>query len=359
MSPPPLLEALLEQGAVFASPAPPGFSLHYGDAGKEFGFLADSAGLLDFSPRGRLCLTGADRVRFLNGQVTNQVGTLQPGQGCHAALVGPKAKMDSDLNIHLLENEILLDFEAGLTARVAARIEKYVIAEDVQVVDAAQFYGLLSLQGPKAGAALSLMGLAGRPPKANHEIARFDSEDFGEAYVARVDRLGAPGFDLYLPADRMPDGWRRLAELTKRLGGGPVGWAAFEVARIEAGVPRFGQDMDATIMPPEAGLAARAMSYNKGCYIGQEIIARIRTYGQVAKSLKRLAITADDPAGAVGAKLRREGKEVGWVTSSCRSPKTCGGVGLGYIRRGSSDHGTVLELSTGGTAVVAGPPFGA
>jgi folate-binding protein YgfZ len=174
-----------------------------------------------------------------------------------------------------------------------------------------------------------------------------------------VDRLGTPGFDLYLPVERMPDGWRRLAELTQRLGGGPAGWAALEVARIEAGIPRFGQDMDASIMPPEAGLAARAISYNKGCYIGQEIIARIRTYGQVAKSLKRLAITADGPAAAVGAKLRREGKEVGWVTSACRSPKAGGVVGLGYVRRGSSGDGTVLELSTGGTAAVSGSPFGA
>lgn len=355
----PLLEALLEHGAVFSPPAPSGFCLHYGDADKEFGFLTESVGLLDFSPRGRLCLVGADRARFLNGQVTNQVATLQPGQGCHAALVGPKARMDSDLNIHVLENEILLDFEPGLSAHVAARIEKYVIAEDVQIVDASQFYGLLSLQGPKAGAILDSIGLAGGAPKANHDTIRVDLKDFGEAYVARVDRLGAPGFDLYLPVDQMPEGWRRLAELAKSLGGGPVGWEAFEVARIEAGVPRFGQDMDATIMPPEAGLAARAISYNKGCYIGQEIIARIRTYGQVAKSLKRLAIAADDPAGAVGAKLKREGKEVGWVTSACRSPKTGGIVGLGYIRRGSSGDGAALELSTGGTVEVVGPPFGA
>lgn len=344
-----------------AAPSPPGGTwLHYGNPIGEYGFLTHSVGLLDFTHRGRLCLVGADRQRFLNGQVTNQLAHLKPGQGCHAALVGPKAKMDSDLNIHLLKDEILLDFEPGLSAKVESRIGRYIIAEDVQIVDASGFYGMFSLQGP---AALKVMESIGAPigtVPQSHDCAPFQSENFGEAYLTRMGRLGGEGFDLYVPGDKLVEAWRRLVELAKDQGGGPAGWEAFECARIEMGIPRFGQDMDSATMPPEAGLQARAISYNKGCYIGQEIIARIRTYGQVAKSLKRLAINVPesaDPSQLAGGKLTRNGKEVGWITSACRSPKQGAVLGLGYVRRGSGESGTVLDLATGGTVEVVGPPW--
>src|SRR5207249_10118749 len=122
---------------------------HYGDPLAEHAALREAVGLLDLSFRSRLCLTGADRQKFLNGQVTNNVKDLKIGEGCYAALVNAKGRMQSDLNIYLLENEILLDFEPGYGAAVAQRLEKYVIADDVQVVDVAPHYGLLSVQGPK------------------------------------------------------------------------------------------------------------------------------------------------------------------------------------------------------------------
>src|SRR5437870_6025550 len=123
---------------------------HYGDPLAEHAALRNAVVVLDLSFRSRLCLVGADRQKFLNGQVTNNVKDLKVGEGCYAALVNAKAKMQSDLNIYLLQNEILLDFEPGYGAAVAQRLEKYVIADDVQVVDVAPLYGLLSVQGPKA-----------------------------------------------------------------------------------------------------------------------------------------------------------------------------------------------------------------
>src|SRR6058998_3896245 len=123
---------------------------HYGEPLEEHAALRDAAGVLYLSFRSRLCLLGADRQKFLNGQVTNNVKDLKVGQGCYAALINAKGRMQSDLNIHVLENEILLDFEPGYAAAVAQRLEKYVIAEDVQVVDVAPHYGLLSVQGPKS-----------------------------------------------------------------------------------------------------------------------------------------------------------------------------------------------------------------
>src|SRR5579863_2834931 len=110
---------------------------HYGETSAEYAALHETAGVLDLSFRGRICLAGADRARFLNGQVTNNVKDLKPGSGCYAALVSAKGKMESDLNIYRLENELLLDFEPGLSARVTQRLEKYIIAEDAQVIDVA------------------------------------------------------------------------------------------------------------------------------------------------------------------------------------------------------------------------------
>src|SRR5215475_14656729 len=122
----------------------------HGDATAEQAALRNAAGVLDFSFRGRICLTGADRARFLHGQVTNDIKKLRAGEGCYAALVTAKGKMESDLNIYALQDELLLDFEPGLTTKVSQRLEKYIVADDVQIVDVAPHYGLLSVQGPKA-----------------------------------------------------------------------------------------------------------------------------------------------------------------------------------------------------------------
>jgi glycine cleavage system aminomethyltransferase T len=133
---------------------------HYGDPLAEYDALRQAAGVVDLSCRSRLCLTGVDRVRFLHGQVTNNVKDLDVGEGCYAALVTAKGKMVSDLNIYCLPDELLLDFEPGLAGAVAQRLETYIIADDVQVVDAATPYGLLSVQGPKSGAVVGALGLS-------------------------------------------------------------------------------------------------------------------------------------------------------------------------------------------------------
>ena len=139
---------------------------HYGDPPAEHAALRETAGVLDLSFRSRLCLTGADRQKFLNGQVTNNVKDLKTGEGCYAALVNAKGRMQSDLNIYILEDEILLDFEPGYGATVVQRLEKYIIADDVQVVDVAAHYGLISVQGPEASEVIRALDFerpAGRP----------------------------------------------------------------------------------------------------------------------------------------------------------------------------------------------------
>ncbi len=378
----------------------------FGDALAEHAALRETAGVLDLSFRSRLCLTGADRVRFLHGQVTNDVKRLRMGEGCYAALVTAKGKMESDLNIHCLQDELLLDFEPGLTAEVAARLEKYIVADDVQVVDVAPHYGLLSVQGPKAEAVVRAVGLFGVPPsrglggeknsdRVNTELptrpfqsAKAADATLGELYLVNLPRLagsagvppadssiqneptcrrdaGAPrtaGFDLFVPTAALGAVMDKLIAAAKKIGVRACGWTAFEMARIEAGIPRFGVDMDETNIPLECGIEERAVSYSKGCYIGQEVINRIHSIGHVNRELRGLRLADDLKTLPVkGDKLFKDGKEVGCLTSALASPALKANIALGYVRREAGAIGNELTMKTGagesGTKIVE-LPFG-
>jgi folate-binding protein YgfZ len=319
----------------------------YGDALQEHAWLRDDVGLLDLSFRSRLVIAGTDRKRFLHGQVTNNVSDLRPGEGCYAALVTPKGKMQSDLNIYCLENELLLDFEPGLTERIAQRFEKYIVADDVQVVEVAPHYGLVSIQGPKAHVLLPRISPGIDPPGQTMSFVSTRHPAFGELYFMNHPRTGTRGFDCYVPVAVLDAFVKQMMGTVASEGGHLCGWQALEIARIEAGIPRFGADMDETNLPPEVGIEDRAVSYTKGCYIGQEVIARIRTYGQVAKALRGLRL-ADDlkllPKS--GDKIFRGDKEIGYVTSALASPTLKSNIALGYVRREHNQIGTELCLRT-------------
>ncbi len=320
---------------------------HYGEPLAEHAALRNTAGVMDLSFRGRLCLTGSDRQKFLNGQVTNNVKDLAAGEGCYAALVTAKGKMQSDLNIYCLADEVLLDFEPGLAVIVRQRLEKYIIADDVQVADAAPHYGLWSVQGPKADAVLLRLHLGLELPSKRMSFVSRRDPALGEIYLMRQPRVGTEGFDLFVPNTALAAFAAELVAAAQAVGGRVCGWQALEMARIEAGLPRFGADMDETNLPSEAGLDERAVSYTKGCYIGQEVIARLRTYGQVARALRGLRLADHLPELPVkGDKLFKDGKEAGIITSSLASPALQYNIALGYVRREVNQIGTELVLRT-------------
>ncbi len=375
----------------------------YGDPLAEHAALRETAGVLDLSFRSRLCLTGADRVTFLHGQVTNDVKALQTGEGCYAALISAKGRMQSDLNIYSLADELLLDFEPGLTQSVTQRLDNYIIAADVQIVDVAAHYGLLSVQGPRSAEVMGALGLFGVPPHPDPlPLGGGEGEDkgaavaapllpvgrgegrgkgppgipatpmsfttlndptLGQLYLMNQPRTGPAGFDLFVPAHSLAAVADKLIAAAKQRGGRACGWQALEIARIEAGIPRYGADLDESNLPPEAGpgLEARAISYTKGCYIGQEVLARIRTYGQVAKALRGLRLADDLPAlPSKGDKLFKDGKEVGFITSAIASPAFKANLALGYIRREANQAGNELTLrgaSGQSTAKIVELPF--
>jgi len=321
-------------GARFGEVNGIGIVRDYGDPSTEYKALCNAAAVVDLSHRGRVCLTGSDRIRFLNGQVTNNVKALHPGQGCYAALVTAKGKMESDLHIHCLNDELLIDFEPGLTAKVVARLEKYLVADDVEVVDLQPHYDHISIQGPNAAEVLQRIHLPVSIPAADYESVTVNTEAWGELVIAKVPHLANAGIDVFTPTASTEKMMKQLLAAADTLGGQVVGWTAMDWLRIEGGIPRFNQDLDETNIPLEAGIEERAVKYNKGCYVGQEVINRIHSVGQVSKSLRGLVLPSEtDHLPNRGDELAVNGKPVGYVTSAVRSPRFQRTIAMGYLRR--------------------------
>lgn len=350
----------------------------YGDTLAEHRALRESAGVLDFSFRSRICLTGADRVRFLHGQVTNDIKRLRVGEGCYAALVTAKGKMESDLNVYCLQDELLLDFEPGMTEKISKRLETFIVADDVQVVDVASHYGLLSVQGPRAEAAVRELKIFSEIPGKPFQSVKISDATLGEIYLINQPRIDAvlaeiypmdqpgtaplvPGFDIFVPLNSLGAVADKLNSAAIRVGGRASGWNACETARIEAAIPRFRADMDEINIPLECGIETRAVSYSKGCYIGQEVINRIHTIGHVNKELRGLRLEDGlQTLPARGDKLFHEGREVGYVTSAVKSPALNASIALGYVRRDANQVGTELALRGSGgetKALIVQVPF--
>jgi folate-binding protein YgfZ len=335
----------------------------YGDWPAELAALRETAGVLDLGFRSRLCLAGADRARFLHGQVTNDVNRLRLGGGCYAAITNAKGKMEGDAKVFCLADEILLDLEPGLAGKISQRMEKYIVADDVQVVDAAPHYGLLSVQGPKAAEVVLGLGWFTALPALPLTSATHSDAELGEIVLANHARFeplgglprnagsppvsGPAGFDLFVPNESLPLVAERLLALVQARGGRACGWQAYETARIEMGIPRFGADMDESNIPLECGIEARAISYTKGCYIGQEVINRIHSVGHVNRELRGFRL-ADDlrPLPSRGAKLLQGDREVGHLTSAVHSPRLRANIALGYARRECNQIGAELTLAT-------------
>ena len=302
--------------------------------------MKQSAGLVDFSAREQVRVTGEDRASFIHGMVTQEVNGLPENAWTYAALCTAKGAMVADTRILKLPGELLLDTEPGYGAKVREQLEKYLISEDAELSEVNQDRAVLAVIGPSAAEAVSK--LQGALPKGS-EIASLP----GDILALSHGLYGVPTYELYVPR-------AAVAEVKARLAIPECGMDAFELLRIEAGVGRMGVDMLDTTIPLEANLD-RGISYNKGCYIGQEVIARATFRGHVNKKLTGLKFDAALPPS--GAELRKNGKVIGRVTSVIDSP-VHGRIGLGYVHRTLLDPNTELEVPELTKAVVVSLPFG-
>jgi folate-binding protein YgfZ len=307
-----------------------------------------SAVVVDRSGEGRLRLTGADRVTWLQGLVTNDVAALQPGEGCYAAFLTPQGRMIADLRILATREALLLDVPTVARAAVAERFEQFIITEDVVVEDVTARVARLAVHGPQAAAVLAKAldePMATFAYLTEHGHVDVEFQD-APVVVAGACDLGFPGFDVYCAADRMTDVVARLFAA----GAHDITAEAWDTLRIEAGLPLFGVDMDADTIPLEAGIEERAISQTKGCYVGQEVVIRIlhRGGGRVVRRLvawRADAQSAPDVVPVAGTPLIVEGKEIGRVTSAAWSPSLLLIIGLGYAHRDHTEPGTHLTVA--------------
>jgi len=280
----------------------------------------DNAIFLDLSERAKFRITGTDRLRFLNGQITNDLLKASETSGIEACILNAKGKTDAHIFVSALEQSFLVDAAADLRETIKVRLERYVIADDVQIEDVTDQFSLFHMLSQQPAALES-----GR--------------------IVSVRRFAEPGWDIWAEAARHG---ALLQELSLR-------WTlpdsdAAEVMRIEQGIPRWGRELTEEIIPIEANLEQRTIDYQKGCYIGQEVISRMKMSGQTNKRLCGL-ISVDDIPLQPGMKLvcpSAPVKEVGWITSTTRSERIGKEIALGYVKRGFNSAGTRLDAFTTG-----------
>lgn len=306
--------------------------------------LRNGAAVVPLAGRGAFALAGPDAAELLHGLVTNEVRALRPGAGCHAALLTPKGKMRADLVVlRIAADELLLDSEPSLAAPLAGVLSGYVPFSRSTFADRTAESAVVHLEGPEAPSVLEAAGL----PAPGEPFAHALGEAAGIAVrVARVCRAGAPGFDLRVrPADS-----DAVAALLAARGATPAGADDLEAGRIEAGIPRWGAELDESVLPNEAWLERTAISYTKGCYLGQETVARLKTYGHVNRHLVALILPPGSGV-APGDAVRAGDAVVGKVTSAAESERRGGRVALAFVKREHEAPGTRLDVESADGAV--------
>src|SRR5262245_29810720 len=306
----------------------------------EYRKAREAAVLFDLSERGKLELTGPDAAKFLHNLSTNDVLGLPAGAGCEAFFCTVKGRVVSHLWVWHQERDgrhsYWLDLAPGQAAAILKHMTFYRLNLDVEFADRTAELAQFHVAGPQAAAVLA-------------------KADLADAFARPRTVLSVPGHDVFGPRDRALDLRRRLTAA----GAQPVGLGTFEVLRVEAGTPAFGIDIDDNRLVFEVGRTSQAISYTKGCYLGQEPIVMARDRGHVNRLLLGLKLGGDSAVPA-GSKVVRDGQEMGPTSSSVVSPRL-GPIALAYLRRGSWEPGTPVEVETAAgrtRAVVSALPFG-
>jgi len=317
--------------------------------------LKEECGLLDRSDRGKLLVRGREAAEYLQGQLTNDVEGLEPGEGCYAALLDRKGHMRSDMRVldcsgapyvpmggikrTGTEEAIWIDTEPGPLAVVRRHLETYKIGREVEVEDLTEELAILSLIGPRSAE------IAGAPP-----LPEFACEPLSVGGIECVAVGTREGIDLIAAAAEAEG----LRAVLLAAGAAGVSADAVEILRVESGIPRFGAEMDTGTMPAEAGIVEAAVDFEKGCYVGQETVARLHYRGKPNRHLRGLRLSAPAPTGSI---VALDGKALGALGGSCVSP-ALGPIALAVLRREAEPGAELAVGEDGVTARVADLPFG-
>jgi glycine cleavage system T protein len=324
----------------------------YSDSLADYQAVRESAGIFDLSFRSQFTARGSDRVRFLQGMVTNDVKILSPGQGTYALLLDVRGHILADLRIYSAEDHFIIETDADLVNKVLQALNHYNIGGRTPLES--QAVSGLAIEGPKAKAVLEdalEMSLPDLGP-LNYTSTSWAGQT---VRIFHAGETGQDGYEVWVDRNGLKALWDAFLERGRDRGLLPCGVTALETLRIEAGIPKYGSELAEDTLPLEAGLLS-ALSFTKGCYVGQEIVERARSRGRVNWKLVGLFVDSSR-APELGDRLLKEGKDVGEITSACLSPSLGRIIAMGYTRREFSDSGTKLAVASGGGAEVTSLPF--
>jgi aminomethyltransferase len=350
----PLLEMHRAAGAELAETFGTLLPARFADFAKEYAAASSSVALVDTNYRAVFSFTGPDGQRYLNAILTSNVRDLKPGGGVVGLLLTPQGHILAEVETLLRDSGLLAWSHAMVRERTFSTFEKFIIMDDVTLEDATPATGTLDLLGPMAASVISeLAGIdLATVPVLSHVEATLASIP---CRVVRKTWTDHPAAMIAAPVAQLPALWRELESQVRARGGAPAGMQAINSIRLEWGAPWFGHDFGDKNIPHEAGLEHSHISYEKGCYTGQEIVERVRSRGHANRRLTELQFPAAS-APAAGAALLHDGKEIGEVTSVAFSPVLGRPIGLGYVRREHAAPGTALDAS-GTPAEVIPPPL--
>jgi len=316
----------------------------------------ESAAIFPLADRALLAVSGGDGARFLQGQLTNDVAALDPAgprSGCYALVLTPQGRIVADLHVLARPGEYWLETAATRAAAAAARLEKYVIAADVRIADRSDGWARFAIEGPRARE-LVAAAAPGAPPGLLPDACAPLRIAGVEALVAAFGWSGEDALQLFVPVAAAAAAAGALRDAGARVEAEWGDSAALEVLRIEAGIPRAGAELGEEVLPAEARLVERAVSFTKGCYTGQEVVARMHSRARVGHLLVGVALAGGAPLPAPGAALLHAGAKVGELTSVTRSP-AAGAIALGFVRAADAEPGTGLDYEGGQARIVALP----
>lgn len=339
-----LQDALTAAGARMGEFAGATTALSFGDTAREFAALRQGCGVSDLGWRAKLLITGGDRSKWLNGIVTNNIRDLAQDRGCYNFLLNAQGHILADMYLYNRGEYVLLDTDHWQAAKVRETFDRFIIMDDVEVADASEKLTAIGLIGPRASDVLKATGVdaAGLEPQQVRDTL------MGGAGVSLVAK--EHGYEVWAGAGFAASVWDALVAA----GATPAGAEARELWRVAQGVPRYGQDIRERELPQETQ-QERALNFSKGCYIGQEIVERVRSRGAVHRHFTGFLL--EGPASP-GAKVQKDGKDVGEITSVATLPSANGGrtVALGYIRREAGAPGALVQVE-GAAARIAELPF--
>jgi len=317
-----------------------GTALVFSDPGREFAVLRSGCGVYDLAWRRYFRVSGRDRVRWLNGMVSNNIRDLAAGQGIYAFVLNPQGHILGDLYVYNRGDYFVLETDAAQAEKLYSHLKRFIIMDQVEFLPAQEWFAL-GVQGPKADEILRAAGFK-NPALQPLQVADVDWNG-AKASLVHSDDQSAPGYQLWLDSSQAASAWDALTNA----GATPAGTEALEMARIAAGIPRYGQDIRERDLPQETG-QMRALSFTKGCYIGQEIVERIRARGKLHRGFTGFRISEGRSLPVPGAKVQSAGKEVGEITSATQLPGKAQPllVALGYIRTEAGGPGTSVDIGS-------------